>query len=822
MKNASARVSTALVLAAVAALAAAAAPSALTPAERAFLAKPTPLLNWWDIGKYEEARAKKPPVPHDDRPVYVRATVTDGNPWNGILALSDAAIGRRFFKGRAWLIGSNGALRLDDAKARPKWLRPLSAGEPTPWIDVTDSFVIDRVQVVDLVAFRDVAMVLRPDDAPKWLQAASYRVEFSRTPGEDGVFGVFERSGPGIQMCGLVSRRDGMAVPDDRGSLFDLERARAAAADLPCDEVRPRRFRIALSKTAGVRLDRCSPQSVENAAETFRLLGVNDLGGANPDLEARLDPKGEFVPELLGRDPGGSLNPARISRGCPCTVDCEMITNNLKKLAARWQAPLSAGRRLVVGIADEFGLGDGVMTNCASAVRSCRERFREYLAEKGVAPGELGCRNMDEVDFCLDHSNPYLFYWTMRYRTELIRRLFLEVSNAARAVAPGILVTANVGIELVFGGNIVKGGMDPFELMECGAVMQGLTEDWSNMQYTYQFCSYVCDVWRSASERCGRRFSILSVMKQDEFQTAAKAFSEVGHGAEGIEFFAWGPTWNGGGDCRNQCDGVYPGMRAFARATRAVEDLVVDGRVAKGDVALLLSVTGDYHELRAAEKRSWIEQNPYGKNRMSLSLLLDHCGVRSDIICEDDLPARLPGYKVLFVADRTLRRSAAEAICRWAEAGGVVVLAPGAMEADERQLPLPRPPAAQVRELGFSPWKEYIVASSDLGGWYSHREFPAELRARTKELCRELRVHPLVRSSHHLVETSVLESPRGRLVVVANWSGERRDVKIGLLGRLGARRARRASGEPCSWKRVGDALVVEMNVGSGDYLVLED
>ena len=799
-----------------------AATSALTPAERTFLAKPTPLLNWWDIGKYEEAKAKKPPVPHDDRPVYVRATVTKGNPWTGFLALSDAAIGKRFFKGRAWLIGMDGALRLNEAKSRPEELSPLSAGLPSPWIDLTDFFEIDRVQIVDLVAFRDVAMVFRPDDTAKWRKAASYRVEFSRTPDPSGVFGVFERSGPGLQMCGLVSRKDGQAVPDDRGSLFDLERARAAAAKIPGDDVRPRCFRIALSKTAGIRPERCSPQAVRNAAETFRLLGVNDLGGANPAVEKLLDPSGEFVPSIVGRDPGGSLNPARLSRGCPCTIDYEMVTNNLRKLAARWSEPLSAGRRIIVGIADEFGLKDDVMTNCASTVHSCRRLFQDYLASNGVRPEELGFRQMADVEFCLDHSNPYLFYWTMRYRTELIRRLFLAVSDAARAVAPGILVTANVGIELVFGGNIVKGGMDPFELMASGAVMHGLTEDWSNMQFTYQFCSYVCDVWRAASSRCGRRFSILSVMKQDAFQTAAKAFSEVGHGSEGIEFFAWGPTWNGGGDCRNQCDGVYPGMRTFAKATRAAEDILVEGRVAKGDVALLLSVTGDYHELRYEGKRSWIEQNPYGKDRMAVSLALNHCGVRADVLCEDDLAARLPEYAVLFACDKTLRRGAAQVLRKWLENGGIVVCTPDALTMDERQKPLPPLPESGVRTLGFSPWKDYVVAAKDLGGWYSHREFPETVRTKAEALCRELGIRPRVCSNHHLVETSLIESPRGRLVVIANWSGARRDVKIVLHDVPRPKTVRRATGEPCSWRMEERALVVDMSIGFGDYVLLSE
>lgn len=798
-----------------------AASAGLDPAERAFLGKPTPLLNWWDLGRYTEAAAKKPPVPRSECPVFVRATVTSDDPWTGILALSDVAIGRRFFKGRAWLLGAHGAAAFEDAKKNPSSLKALAPGRSTPWIDMTDAFTIDRVQVVDLVPFRDMRMALRPDETAKWIQSASYRVEFSRTPDASGVFGVFERSGPGIQMCGLVSRKQGVAVSDAKGALFDLERARKAAKLLPDDEVRPRRFHISMAKVASIKSNRCSPASVGYAAETFRLLGINDFGGGNPALAAAADPRGEFYPDLVGRDPGGSLNPANITRGCPCTIDYAAITNTLTVLAEKWKDPISAGRRIMVSIADEYGLGDSVMTNCASSVMNCRDRFRRYLAANGVRPRDLGKASMNDVGFSYDHGEPWLFYWTMRYRTELIRRVFLAVSDAARTIAPGLQITCNVGIELVFGGNIVKGGMDPFELMSSGAIMHGLTEDWSNLQYTYQFCSYVCDVWRAASERCGKRFSILSVMKQDEYQTAAKAFSEVGHGSEGIPFFAWGPTWAGGGDCRNQCDGVYPGLRTFAKATRAAEDIIVDGRVAGGDAAILLSVTGDYHELLPAEKRSWIEQNPYGKDRMSASLVLNHCGIRTDILCEDDLEKKLSGYPVLFVTDRTVRRDAAEAIRRWVEKGGIVVKTPEALSADERQRPLPPLAGPRVHEFGFAPWKDYLVASKYLEGWYSHREFPEEVRVRTRALCRSIGLRPRVRTDHHLVEASLIESSAGTAIVLANWTGERRKTRVGLRGLPPFDTIRRATGEPCEWKADRGVLCVDLSLGCGDYILLE-
>lgn len=793
----------------------------LTPEEERFLEKPSPLLNWWDLGKYLETAAKKPPAPRSESPVFVRAAVTGDDPWQGVLALSDVAIGRRFFKGRAWIIGADGAVAFDDARKNPDSVKPLSRGVRTPWIDLTDAFTMDRVQIIDLVAFRDMRMVLRPDDTAKWVRSASFRVEFSRTPSKSGVFGVFERSGPGIQMCGLVSRKDGMAVSDAKAALFDLERARAAAKEFPGDEVRPRRFHISMSKVAGIRAERCSAASVGYAAETLRLLGVNDFGGSNPALDACADPGGKFMPELVGRDPGGSLNPSRITCGCPCTINHEAITNNLRRLAENWKVPLAAGRRIMVSIADEYGLGFHVMTNCASTVKNCRERFREYLAANKVSPRDLGRASMKQVDFSYDHSEPFLFYWTMRYRTELVRRMFLAVSDAARAIAPGMQITCNVGIELVFGGNAVKGAMDPFELISSGAIMHGLTEDWSNLQYTYQFCSYVCDVWRSASERCGKRFSILSVMKQDEFQTAAKAFSETGHGSEGIPFFAWGPTWTGGGDCRNQCQGVYPALRTFAKATSAAEDILVDGKVARGDAALLFSVTGDYHELLPVEKRSWIEQNPYGKDRMSVSLILNHCGVRTDILCEDDLENKLSGYPVLFVTDRSVRRDAADVIRRWVENGGILVKTPAALTADERQHPLKPLTGSRVHELGFAPWKDYLVASKFLDGSYSHREFPEEVRRKMRSLCRAIGLRSRLRTDHPLVEASLIESPHGAAVVLANWTLSRRATRVGLRRPPEFDTLRRATGAPCKWSMDRDVLCVDLDLASGDYLILE-
>ena len=46
-------------------------------------------------------------------------------------------------------------------------------------------------------------------------------------------------------------------------------------------------------------------------------------------------------------------------------------------------------------------------------------------------------------------------------------------------------------------------------------------------------------------------------------------------------------------------------------------------------------------EIIPGMKRDWTERNPFGKDRMSVSLMLSHCGVRTDVLDEKAVLAEL-------------------------------------------------------------------------------------------------------------------------------------------------------------------------------------
>ena len=125
---------------------------------------------------------------------------------------------------------------------------------------------------------------------------------------------------------------------------------------------------------------------------------------------------------------------------------------------------------------------------------------------------------------------------------------------------------------------------------------------------------------------------------------------------------------------------VYDAIKRVTFTMGAVERDVLASRPARGDVAQLLSVSGDiWYATR---------DNVFGKERAWLHLLLRHCGVSCDILHEDELAASLAPYRVLFANDAHLKRAALAPLTAWVRGGGVLVLGAGALTSDEFGEPL--------------------------------------------------------------------------------------------------------------------------------------
>ena len=749
---------------------------------------------WEDIYYWSsKPRPKKYPPPRTVTPrLFARIVFDRKHPVEGGVAFSIHNYGTHFYREATLVLDAEGVHRLVDYPGFGlDGGVPLAPGATSFWTEVTDHFPYGYTAIFMAKACDADGRDLRKG------QVARFTVEFSRN-GKDVIGAISNGGGP--LAVGLVSIARGTVESDVQLSEADLARAREAGAE---PSRRPRRFLVAFGHS--ISPASMSPQAFSNEVEVMRLIGANSY---KDTVDAILDPDGSHEPDILFRGSVGWSHMFNRYKGHICTPDYVGITNQLLTVVKHHGHRLAKGTRLICNTADEPYYGITSLTNCEARGKTCSERFREQYGHDFVFdPAQ-------DVDGYLD---------TVAYRDKIVNDFYKAMTDAAQALHSNILTAANIGTDIVFSGNAGEAGTSPFSMADAGALGIGQTEDWSNLQRTRQFCSYICDVYRSAYGRNGRLFEILCVMASPP-ETGAKAFAEVGHGSATMDFFHYGPHWLCG-DNRNRTPGLIPAIRHFCNAVAGAEDVIVGAQVAKGDAALLFSESCDRLQIAPGWKRDWIERTPYGKDRMSASLMLTHCGVRTDVLDEKDMATRLAGYKVLFATDRNIRRDAAEAVAAWMRKGGVVVRTRGALVADERDEPLPDKlleGAGRIVELDFSPWLDYVKDAPKADECYSHRAFDGAVREKMAAAAREAGVVRRLYTDEPLVEASLLENGGRAVVALSNWSTNAAPhVTVTLDPAPPVSTVRAASGADVKWRREGDRITAEATIGWGDFLVLE-
>lgn len=745
-----------------------------------------PILRWYRTGN--ERKKYTPPAGVNPK-MFARVVFGADHPGESVIAFSSETRNitmppkDTYFIHRAGL--SRGMLPRKKKKGKAGGWPTFKPGETSPWVDITSALHYGYTEMLRVEPRLRNGKKLADD-----VKRTSFRIEFS-TDGKT-VAGAFPCGG-GRFACGTVNLKRGEVKSDVELSGMNLARAQRAGRDAP---KRPKRFMAGIANHLSP--DKLTPAAYTNELKVLRLLGVND---AHSPMNAVLDPTHEHEPEFLRR----TLRIPNRNK-CLCSPDYESITNTLRRFAAANAAALARGRKFVLTIMDEPFFKVSFVKNCRSKVKTCRERYGR--------------------DFCFDPARPKEHFDTVTFRDRIVAGYFKAITDAARAIHPNLLVSANVGISMVFGGNASSPGTSPFMLTDAKAIGIGLTEDWCNWQRTRQFSSYLSDVYRAATTRHGLDFVLFSIILSPP-ETGAKAFSEVGHGVKGIYFFGYGPHWLGG-DSRNYIDGMYPVVRAFCEATAAAEDGIVGATVAKGDAALLFSESCDKMEIVRGNTRERMERNPFGKERMCSSLMLSHCGVRTDVLCEDDVVRKLAEYKVLVATDGRVHRACAEAIAAWMRAGGVLVRTKDALKTDELDRPFPADffaKAGKTVEIGFSPWRDYVFPARRVpGACYSHRTFDGVVLEKMAAVVREAKISRRIHSDHPLVEAMLLENAKNgkSVVVLANWSPQtERRVTVTLNAPPRFTTVRSARGAEVRHACTDGVLTLSLDIGLGDYIVLE-
>lgn len=784
------------------------------------------------------------PRTKDFHPLYVRFTLHRDHPVPSTLNFGKITVDR------------TGARMTERPQDEP--FRPFRPGESSDWLEIGTSLDYGPT---DSVVLR--ARSLKP------AKNASFTVEISTNASPKGRVWQVSRTGKGNTVFTLMNRARMAFESDVALSGADLGRARAVG-EVPGRK--PRRFRF--SSSLGLNLDVISPQAVSNELEVFSILGIGDTG--HQVLQREVLAREGCVPAVTWG--GDTLWDSH--HGCLCSPDLPAITNALRKVARTYADELARGQIVVNGIMDEPQFGISAVLACKSKTTKCADRFPRFLADHGVR-----LEGADAEKISRSPEDGERFYWSARYRNSVLEGYCRAIASAAAAIHTNLRVSVNIATELVFEGNITQYGADPFTLYGSGALTFGQTEDWANLQRTYQHCSYQADVMRAACRRKAIPFDILNVLGgRSPWEIEAKGFSEIGHGASSISFFRYGPDYAGMSDSQNSVSGIYGPIKRLTHATGAVEDDLLASRPAKGDAALLLSETSDIYEVLTFD-------NVYGKDRMLLSLLLLHCGIRTDILSEDDVVELVDDYPVLFVTDAKIRRSLVDKIVGYVRAGGTLVLGPGALTGDEAGNPLgldgrlgiergpfelkqrpgmlqnlaglpliakagplsvvcgwqpvgadvaPLPAALKpyeghlaIRPLGkgrvvtvsFFAGLGYLHDAKPAGDFYSHLDYPQAPRGFIRALAAEIGLSRKIRTDHPLVEATLWENDGGYVVVLSNWSGKPVDKLTVTLRKKegdGPFKARTAAGKLHSVHDTDDRLELVVSIGAGDYIVLEE
>lgn len=697
----------------------------------------------------------------------------------------------------------------------------MAAGDESPWVEISPYLAYGGLNQISLYAMRSYQ-----EAEPE----AYFEMSFSKTPSAAGLIKKAVRKGAGDGFIFAVDLVDYRLITETEGSAASLAMAKATPA---AAGQRPTAFPFFTGMSLTER--RSTGQAVANEREALQQIGI---GGDQ-------------------KRPSNFFFHLTKSPGCLSQPDRKRIDESMKQFADKNRD--RAGWTMI-NLMDEPGFEFDHVKNCAA----CQKGFPAYLKSLRVPDSQIAKLGINNDPERASADEKASYYYTRRYMNHLMTEMLRTGTESAGAHLPGIPTTANFACELLE-GNLVSRCVDWCEIFATGALTFGWNEDWGGWARTRQVNGYYIDVMRCACRNPGVNFGVYNVLCRSSWDIQARGFLEVGHGVKAMSFFNYGPYYAITSDANSQRPEIYEAIKRITFPTGAVETHVMAGKPAPGDVAQLLSVTGDIW--RATR------DNVFGKERAWLNLLLRHCNVRCDVLAEDDLATLLPDYKMLFATDANLKRSAVPGLVKWVRDGGVLYLSAGALARDEFDSPLGldealnlrREPLAlqanpgrseyemrrlkeldvfqgiklfcgaqkpywrtvpagkgQVVVVGFFPAISYIATSERAAGAdHSTLDFQAAHRVWMQQVLAAGGIRPRLRTDHYRIEANWLQSPGADVIAISNWTGREQTVALELEGAPGYSAMSSAAGKILAQETKDGTLRVQVAVAAGDLIQLK-
>ncbi len=697
----------------------------------------------------------------------------------------------------------------------------LKKGDSSPWINIAP--YLTEMGVSKLLFYAITSY-------PRMHENSAFTLYFSTTSSMEGLVATLNRQGKGAGMrlgVDLENRRIIDPADEIRKS---MEYARNAG-EMPGK--RPVRFPVGTGLWLDPELD--SEALLNGELEILRSLGLNmlrcDYGFHTSGLfdeygfKHRFDAFSIFY---LAR-PAGCLSSLR--------PDFDQVITGR---AGRAQKDKTA----IYLLMDEPSFSLEHVLKC----QACQAGFGPYLKQQNI--------EFADPKVTGEKSNPVMYYWTVRYRNHILTEFFRRASD----LMPGLPTGVNIANALF--SNMMEDGCDWFELFGSGALRKGWGEDWINQSTSFQLSGYLLEVLRAACRSKNVPYGIYNILHRTPWEIEAKAFTEIGHGIDSMQFFDYGPEYAKNGDFTSRRSEIYPTLKSIAYTVGGVDEELAAGVPARGDMAMLYSTVSDIWNMGKG--------NPRGRERAFMYLLLRHTGYRTDVIYEGDLKNELDKYRILYVGETHVFRDTYDRIMDWVKKGNALYLAPGAMGFDEYNRPLwergkitiqekgdfhsrrlDKSPKlgeavfediklpiilvkqdlvdpAVVREqhgkgtvtmFGFLPGTAYVAGAKHEGSvvagserFFSCTSYPEGPRGMMEKL---INGKKLISSDNYLVEANVLQSANNLLIAVANWNGKPVTVNITVDGIYSVKSVKKGT---LSVVNEQDKTVIKLSVEAGDIL----
>ena len=372
-----------------------------------------------------------------------------------------------------------------------------------------------------------------------------------------------------------------------------------------------------------------------------------------------------------------------------------------------------ADRMAVISLGDEIGL--------PRPPAGKPDEFHRWLQSQQLKPADLvpgagsdWSRVKLTTAAAAAQSSPRLYYWSQRYAHHFGIEQIRSKTERIRQSLPNAGIGANFSPH--HGAKYLGETHMWVSLFRRGGMTMPWSEDyiWQIPVGTPQMNFLSLDMFRAGVAGKPDAKIHYYVMPHWPGNTPRmwrrQFYGDLAHGMQIANLFEFRPVQAAYTENHVSLPETFRQVRRAMHEVARLEEIVLDGRVRPGVAGLWFSETSDI----------WKDSvPPHAAGKRALYIALRHQQLPLDVVVEEDaLAGKLNHLRVLYLTDPHVSRKAAEAIVRWVEQGGRLVLTATAGWYDEYNQPNP----ILTKLAGYRPGN--VNAPADQAVWLIKQDLP--------------------------------------------------------------------------------------------------